>query len=217
MGATTSTASGNGSDDEPPYRWPIPPPEGWTADDLNRIPGLPPHTELIDGSVVFVSPRTAFHGRCVRLLENSLLGQAPDHLDVMREMAIKLDTRNRPEPDVLVFPVEANTGPKQTWYKPEDIVLAVEVVSPDSRERDREVKLRKYADAGFPHFWRVEDDDGKGLPVVYVYELDPTTKAYGITGIFRDRLKVTVPFEIEIEIDLTAINQRRGGSAGPRA
>jgi len=26
-----SAASGNGLDDEPSYRWPIPPPEGWTA------------------------------------------------------------------------------------------------------------------------------------------------------------------------------------------
>ncbi|WP_329545891.1 MULTISPECIES: Uma2 family endonuclease [unclassified Streptomyces] len=208
-----SAASGNGLDDEPPYRWPIPPPEGWTADDLDRIPGLPPHTELIDGSLVFVSPQTAFHGRCMRLLENSLLEQAPDHLDVMREMTIKLDTRNRPEPDVLVFPVEANTGPRQTWYRPEDIVLAVEVVSAESRVRDREVKPRKYAAAGFRHFWRVEEDDDKGLPVVYVYELDPATKSYALTGIFHDRLKLTVPFEVEI--DLTAINQRRGGSASP--
>ncbi|MCW7946157.1 hypothetical protein AAW14_30220 [Streptomyces hygroscopicus] len=198
-------------DEESAYRWPIPPAEGWAADDLDRIPGLPPHTELIDGSLVFMSPQTAFHGRCVRLLENSLLEQAPDHLDVMREMTIKLDTKNRPEPDVLVFPVEANTGPGQTWYEPEDVILAVEVVSPDSRERDREVKPRKYAAAGVRHFWRVEqDDDNKGLPVVYVYELDPATKSYGLTGIFHDRLKVSVPFGIEI--DLTAVDQRPGRS-----
>ncbi|MET7775996.1 MULTISPECIES: Uma2 family endonuclease [Streptomyces] len=209
-----STGSENGLDDEPPYRWPIPPTEGWTADDLDRIPGLPPHTELIDGSLVFVSPQTAFHARCMRLLENSLLEQAPDHLDVMREMTIKLDMRNRPEPDVLVFPLEANTGARQTSYRPEDIILAVEVVSTESRERDREVKPRKYAAAGFPHFWRVEEDDDKGLPVVYVYELDPATKAYGLTGIFHDRLKVTVPFEIEI--DLAAVNRRRGGSESAR-
>ncbi|WP_329301330.1 Uma2 family endonuclease [Streptomyces sp. NBC_00659] len=205
-----SAASENGLDDEPAYRWPIPPLEGWTADDLDRIPGLPPHTELIDGSLVFMSPQTAFHGRCMRLLENTLLEQAPDHLDVVREMTIRLDAKNRPEPDVMVFPVDANTGPDQTWYEPEDILLAVEVVSPDSRERDREVKLRKYAEAGVPHFWRVEQDEDKGLPVVYVYELDPATKSYALTGIFHDRLKVTVPFEIEI--DLTAVDRRRGGS-----
>ncbi|WP_327431151.1 Uma2 family endonuclease [Streptomyces sp. NBC_01236] len=210
MGATTSAASGNGLDDEPAYRWPIPPPGGWTADDLDRIPGLPPHTELIDGSLVFRSRQSRVHMRCTRLLERSLLEQVPEHLDVDREFTIKLDRKNRPEPDILVIPVEADLGPDQTWLKPDDVLLAVEVVSPDSRERDREVKPRKYAQAGVPHFWRVEKDDDKGLPVVYVCELDPATKSYGLTGIFHDRLKVTVPFEIEI--DLMAINRRRGGS-----
>lgn len=209
-----SAVSENGLGDEPAYCWPIPPAEGWTADDLDRIPGLPPHTELIDGSLVFMSPQTVFHVRCMRLLENALLDQAPEHLDVMREMTIKLDAKNRPEPDVLVLPLEATTGSKQTWYKPEEIILAVEVVSADSRERDREVKPRKYAAAGVPHFWRVEEDDDKGLPVVYVYELDPATKSYALMGIFHDRLKVATPFDIEI--DLTAINRRRGGPAERR-
>ncbi|WEH35460.1 Uma2 family endonuclease [Streptomyces sp. AM 4-1-1] len=191
---------------EQKYRWPIPPEGGWTADDLDRIPGLPPHTELIDGSLVFMSPQTAFHGRAMRLFENALLDQAPDHLDVLREMAIKLDERNRPEPDVLVFSVDANTGHRQTWFKPEDIVLAVEVVSDDSVVRDREVKPRKYAAAGVPHFWRVEAN-GEGLPIVYVYELDPALMAYTPTGIHHNRLKLDVPFTIDV--DLTAVNRRR--------
>ena len=205
-----SAASENGLDDESAYRWPIPPPEGWTADDLDRIPGLPPHTELIDGSLVFMSPQTAFHMRCMRLLEHSLLSEAPEHLDVYREFTVRLDRRNRPEPDLLVVPAEADTGPDQNWHKAEDVLLAVEIVSPDSRERDREVKPRKYAAAGVPHFWRVEKDEDKGLPVVYVYELDPATRSYGLTGIFHDRLKVTAPFDVEV--DLTAVNRRPGGS-----
>lgn len=110
-----SAASDDGLDDEPAYRWPIPPAEGWTADDLDRIPGLPPHTELIDGSLVFMSPQTRFHSRTMRLLDNALLDQAPEYLDVDREMTVKLDTKNRPEPDIVVFPVDAVTGPNQTW------------------------------------------------------------------------------------------------------
>lgn len=192
--------------EQQPYRWPVPPEGGWTADDLDRIPGLPPHTELIDGSLVFMSPQTAFHGRAMRLFENALLDQAPADLDVLREMTIKLDEKNRPEPDVLVFPVGANTGPRQTWFRPEDIVLAIEVVSDDSVQRDREVKPRKYAAAGVRHFWRVEADE-EGVPVVYVYELDPALKVYVPTGIHRDKLTLTVPFPLEI--DLTAINRRR--------
>jgi Uma2 family endonuclease len=210
MEATTGAAPENEPDAEPVYCRPAPPPEGWTADDLDRIPDLPPHTELIDGNLVLRGPQTRFRTRCLRLLEHSLLSRAPDHLDVDREMTIKLDTKNRPEPDILVHMAAAVTGPDQTCYRPEDVLLAVEVVSPDSRERDREVKPRKYAAAGVPHFWRVEKDDGKGFPVVYVYELDPATRAYGLTGIFHDRLKVTAPFDIEI--DLTAADRRPGAS-----
>jgi Uma2 family endonuclease len=191
---------------EQPYRWPIPPVGGWTADDLDRIPGLPPHVELIDGSLVFVSPQMVFHARTMRLLENALLDQAPDHFDVMREMTVRLDKQNRPEPDVVVLTAEATLGPRQTSYEPSDVLLAVEVVSDDSEVRDREVKPRKYAHAGLPHFWRVEQGTD-GLPVVYVYELDPATKAYALTGIFHDRLKLSVPFDIDI--DLTVVNERR--------
>ncbi|MFI1470835.1 Uma2 family endonuclease [Streptomyces wuyuanensis] len=188
--------------------WPRPPADGWTADDLDRLPNLPPHTELIDGSLVFMSPQTRFHTRAVRLLENALMDQAPEHLEAIREMTIKLDRRNRPEPDVLVVPVEADTGPGQTWFKPEDVVLAVEVVSADSPARDREVKPGKYARAGMPHYWRVEENDG--LPVVYVYEIDPATASYGLTGIHHKQLEVERP--LPLEIDLTAIDRR-----GPRA
>ncbi|WP_431963711.1 Uma2 family endonuclease [Nocardia sp. bgisy134] len=91
-----------------------------------------------------------------------------------------------------------------TYYFADDLALAVEVVSPDSEERDRETKPFKYAKAGIPHYWRVEQGDG--TVVVYVYELDPATSRYVPTGIFHDRLKVSVPFPIDI--DLTAIGER---------
>lgn len=40
--------------------WAFPPPEGFTAEDLDRIPQFPAHTELIDGTLVFVSPQASF-------------------------------------------------------------------------------------------------------------------------------------------------------------
>ncbi|MEU6478418.1 Uma2 family endonuclease [Streptomyces sp. NPDC047017] len=197
-----SAARDYGLDDD--YQWPRPPEGGWTADDLDELPNLPPHTELIDGSLVFVRPQTNFHSRAIRLLDLMLLRQAPEELDVIREMTIKLNKRNRPEPDVLVFRADADAGPKQTWYRPEDVVIVVEVVSEESEDRDREVKPRKYAQAGIPHYWRVEEN--QGLPVVYVYELDPATRSYGLAGIFHNRLKLAVPFLVDI--DLTAIDRR---------
>jgi hypothetical protein len=52
--------------------------------------------------------------------------------------------------------------------------------------------------------------DGTDRNLRYVYELDPATKSYGLTGIFHDRLKTTAPFDIEI--DLTAVGRRRSTS-----
>ncbi|MCP3821722.1 Uma2 family endonuclease [Streptomyces sp. A3M-1-3] len=202
-----SAAREYGLDDQ--YEWARPPADGWTADDLDRLPNLPPHTELIDGSLVFTSPQTHFHMATLRLLENALLDQAPEDLYVVREMTTKLGRRDRPEPDLMVVPHSARTGPRQTWYDPDDILLAVEIVSTDSVERDREVKPRKYARAGIRHFWRVEEKDG--LPVVYVYELDPATHTYADAGVHHKQLKLDLPFPVDV--DLTAVNRPRRRAA----
>ncbi|GAA3350313.1 hypothetical protein GCM10020358_75720 [Amorphoplanes nipponensis] len=42
--------------------------------------------------------------------------------------------------------------PSRTFYTPEETLLFVEVVSPESAHRDRTVKLRKYAEAGIANY-----------------------------------------------------------------
>jgi Uma2 family endonuclease len=201
MGATMSAARDYGLGED--YQWPRPPVDGWTADDLDKLPNLPPHTELIDGSLVFMSPQTDFHMAALRLLEFSLLTQVPEHLYVVREMSVRLALRERPEPDLMVVPRSARTGAAQTAYAPDDVILAVEIVSTESLDRDREVKPVKYARAGIRHFWRVEQDDG--LPVVYAYELDPATRLYTPRDIHHKHLRDDVPFSVDI--DLTAMDR----------
>jgi len=181
--------------------WLFPPAEGFTAEDLDRIPQLPDHTELIDGSLVFVSPQTNFHMLTISLLEAVLRRLAPAHLRVRREMTIVAGKRQRPEPDVMVVEADADTGPAQTAYRPGDVLLVIEVVSPDSEERDRKRKPQLYAEAGIGHMWRVENNAGR--PTVYVYELDPAVGAYALTGIHHERLKLSVPFDMDIDLTET--------------
>ncbi|MFG3209164.1 Uma2 family endonuclease [Streptomyces tendae] len=187
--------------------WPTPPEGGWTADDLDRLPNLPPHTELIDGSLVFVSPQTIFHSRAVSFFERQLDSLAPAEFDVIREFTIDIDRQNRPEPDVLVVREDVVQDPGQTRFPAEAVTLAVEVVCPESVSRDRETKPLKYARAGSAHYWRVENE--KGLAVVHAFGLEPTTGAYTGVGIFRERMTVSAPFPMDL--DLTAIKPRRGG------
>ncbi|CAM5371092.1 Uma2 family endonuclease [Streptomyces badius] len=186
-------------------RWPVPPQDGYTVDDLFTLPDLPPHTELIDGSLVFVSQQRDFHSTMIDLLMTGLRSTAPPEVRVRREMTVVLDRRNAPEPDVSVVRTEAITGLDVTRYQAADVLLAVEVVSPDSEARDREAKPHKYATAGIPHFWLVEMTGTDQHPVVRVYELDPVTKAYALTGIHHDRLKTGVPFPVDIDISAEAL------------
>ncbi|MFF3861670.1 Uma2 family endonuclease [Streptomyces sp. NPDC002209] len=187
------------------HTWPRPPADGYTVDDLFTLPDLPPHTELIDGSLVFVSPQRNFHTDVLHLLTNGLRDTAPKTLRVKREMTVVIDKRNAPEPDVLVVHAEAVTGRRQTRYQVADVLLAVEVVSPDSEARDTESKPQKYAAAGIPHFWLVKMEGEDDHPVVYVYDLDPHTRAYVCQGIYHRELKVSQPYDIAI--DLTQIDE----------
>ncbi|MEV5747810.1 Uma2 family endonuclease [Actinoallomurus sp. NPDC052308] len=181
----------------------LPAGEHFTADDLDSIADLPSHTQLIDGRLVSDWPQTQFHMVMVSLLVMELRRLGPPDLRVRSGMTITLGPRQRPEADVLVVRAEGDLGMDQTTYRPEHVVLVAEVASPDSAERDRHRKPQLYAEAGIPHFWRVEDTDER--VTVCVYELDVATKAYALTGIHHDRLKLTVP--LDLDIDLTEVDR----------
>ncbi|MFF3555804.1 Uma2 family endonuclease [Streptomyces tsukubensis] len=185
--------------------WPRPPDGGWTADDLDTLPGLPPHTELIDGSLVFACRQSVFHARAVSHLAQKLGLVTPEAYEVISRFTVDIDRWNRPEPDVSVVDAEVVEDFARTRLPASSVLIAVEVVSLDSISRDRETKPLKYARAGIPHYWRVEDNDGR--TVVHVFEREPATGQYVPTGIFHDRLKVSVPFPIDL--DLTEITPRR--------
>ncbi|MEU6724178.1 Uma2 family endonuclease [Nonomuraea wenchangensis] len=175
------------------------PPGGWTADMLDHLPpGAPRHVELIDGSLIMMSPQTAFHLYAIRLFENRL--KPPEHLAVVREMTVTLGMRQRPEPDILLVEKSAIT-PRTTSFRPEDVHLVVEVVSEESMDRDRTTKPIKYSNAGIRHFWRVEQEDG--LPVVFTFELEPAVKAYVPTGIHRKRLQLDIGFDVDLDLRLS--------------
>jgi Uma2 family endonuclease len=187
--------------------WPSPPPWGWTADDMDHLPGDGPNgepdffkrVELIGGALIFMSPQKRFHERVISGLRAVLNEQVPPHLFALTQMDVKLTHRTRPCPDVLVIDASAAENDDRTFYTPDEVHLVVEVVSPESEERDRIDKPPRYAAAGIPHFWRVEENDGR--PVVYVYELDPATRTYAVTGIHHGKLDVSVPFRLVVELD----------------
>ncbi|NED89001.1 Uma2 family endonuclease, partial [Streptomyces sp. SID11233] len=164
-------------------------------EDLFTLPDLPPHTELLDGSLIFVSPQRDPHSVMIDLLVAGLRRTAPPKLRVRREMTVVLDEGNGPVPDVIVLHAEV-VSRERTRYEATDVVLAIEVISPESRRRDEQYKPRKYAASGIPHFWLVEMPTDDTHPVVRTYELDPVSDTYSLTGIHHKRLQVPAPFDV---------------------
>lgn len=199
--ATLPPALDRSSGEPPEEAWPswiVPPVDGFTSADLDRLPGLPPHTELLNGSLVFVSPQRRWHSLMKRFIWTKLREAAPSGWYVDMEMSVKVNDRNRPEPDVIVFDAAAEPDDlSEAFYDAEDVLLVVEVVSPESAERDYEVKPRKYAAAGICHYWLVEQD-GESV-VVRVYTMDPITREYVLLAMQRDQLKLSVPFDMDID------------------
>ncbi|MEU3306807.1 Uma2 family endonuclease [Nocardiopsis sp. NPDC055551] len=192
---------------EPLPDWFLTPPGGWTADHMDNLPPGVPRMELIDGALVLLSPQTKFHSRTMMNLAYELRSMAPEDIDVLAEMTMKLGSHQRPEPDLVVYrDKDEGDWQKDTHIPPEDVLLVVEIVSAESRERDRTTKPMKYAAAGIPHFWRVEPEDTG--PAIHVYELDGTREPrYVPITIARERLKLDVPFTIDI--DVKALTGRR--------
>lgn len=96
------------------------------------------------------------------------------------------------------------TSVNQPLLDPYDVQLAVEVVSPGSRRRDRSVKPYMYAEAGIPHFWRVETDNYRGrtkdLPVVVRHELVGLAEYKTVEEIGAgETLRVVEPFTVSFD------------------
>ena len=68
--------------------WPIPPVDGYCAEDLDTIRDLPSHTELIDGGLVFAAPQTVFRRRVLRAVEGGLEAALRPDLAVQRAMTV---------------------------------------------------------------------------------------------------------------------------------
>ncbi|MFE0147644.1 Uma2 family endonuclease [Nonomuraea sp. NPDC059007] len=164
----------------------------FTVDDLLRFPDDGNRYELFDGSLLVSPAPTPLHQfsilRLVRLLEEA----APPALEPLSTVNLRVTERDCFIPDVVVVPlaaVEAN----ELMFAPADILLAVEVVSPSTRTRDRSTKPTVYAEAGIPSYWRIEPE------ALYVYTLDDAT--YAGPEIYKagEVARLNAPYEVAFD------------------
>jgi len=180
--------------------WLVPPYEGWHFADLLALSlDGSQHIELIDGALIPMSPPSKFHVQVIRNLQAQFDQQCPADFRTDSEKIVRIDDENGPQTDVLVVKADAQDDPERAaWYDGSDVILAVEVVSPSTRARDRERKPEIYAKAAINYLWRIEGEDDS--PVIYTTELDAASAAYIVTGIFHHRLKLSAPIPVDLDI-----------------
>ncbi|WFE50382.1 Uma2 family endonuclease [Micromonospora sp. WMMD1155] len=167
-----------------------------TIEDVLALPDDAPRVELRDGVLVVVPSPTFAHQNIGNLLWMWLRQYAPVELTPATAVGVAIDYRNSLEPDVVLLkrPVAAD----HHYFEAEQVVLAVEVVSPGTRRRDRLEKPADYADAGVPHYWRIEQNP------VHVYAYDLVDGRYELAADSAEELIVAKPFDIRLRVrDIT--------------
>jgi Uma2 family endonuclease len=174
----------------------MPPTDGWTVDDLDTLPEDGVRRELIDGALHVSPSPTSIHQVLAMRLGVALEQTCPDHLFVSQSNDVQLSPRRLFIPDVLVTTFEAARR-RAGSFTADEVVLAVEIVSPGSQSMDRVLKPALYAKAGIPHYWLIETD---GDITVQTYRLDGKAEVYEPSGSFTDVIRAGQPWPIEIPI-----------------
>ncbi len=111
--------------------------------------------EWVDGRVEMTSPASNKHQIISGVLDN-ILWQYVEFKDlgIVRTGPFQMKNRNGREPDLLFLAKEHLDRLKEVFLDgPADLV--VEIVSPESRKRDRVTKLAEYQAAKIPEYWLI--------------------------------------------------------------
>jgi len=125
----------------------------WTRADYMKLPeGFP--AELIEGFLV-KTPSPTYGHQCIGgAIYVKLVGLVGGRRVVMAPCDIPLDILNVYQPDVVVW---AQAPPMDVKQDDNPIpILVVEVLSPSTERRDRDVKTRHLLGAGVKEVWLVD-------------------------------------------------------------
>lgn len=179
--------------------WTQLPTDGLTATAYEDLPEeVCRRIEVVDGAIVLNAAPRRSHQMIIYELVRVLKAASGPGFAVVFDVDLRLrdvPLLNR-RPDVVVYDSAVSDD---AVLRPQHCALVVEVMSPGSVTADQTDKPAEYAAAGIEHYWRVEQRDEDDL-VVFRYRLDPTTRVYASAGISTDKLTVTDPFAVSVDL-----------------
>ncbi|MET9231764.1 Uma2 family endonuclease [Lentzea sp. NPDC003310] len=157
--------------------------------------------ELVDGVLHVSAAAIPSHQLAQNRLAYWLDEQLPPSLAAYADVDVTFDRSHRPtvrKPDITVVTAEAaDRHPKR--FDVEDVVLAVEIVSPGSERSDRVTKPTLYAKSGIAHYWLVE----LGTPIsLTAFEL--VDGVYKVVEDVVGEVRLTRPAPLAFDLDRLA-------------
>jgi len=169
-------------------------PGPWTEDDFLALP-TDRRVELLDGSLL-VSPSTrGRHQWLSSQLWSELRVAAPEGLRALEAVNVRIAPGRILIPDVVVV---ATRALDVVVYPAADVRLVVEITSPGNLATDRAVKPQLYAQAGVPHYLRVELDGDR--PTALVFALADERYAEVARSAPGEVTRLTEPFPVAVDL-----------------
>jgi len=133
--------------------------------DYDDYAGIPPDRnrhEIVDGDLYVTPAPSPFHQRMSKRLQRNLeayfegggLGEVFD-----APIDLILTPHDVVQPDIVIVSNPTQISQRGIEGAP---LLVVEILSPSTRNQDRNVKGRRYAELGVPHYW-IGDPEGRRL------------------------------------------------------
>ena len=112
--------------------------------------------EWVNGDIVMSSPASLPHQR-LEVFLTSILQIFVEHYDlgIVLNAPFQMKLENGREPDVLYI-AKTHVDRLHKTYLDGPADLAVEIISPESLERDRGTKFAEYETGGVPEFWLID-------------------------------------------------------------
>jgi Uma2 family endonuclease len=124
----------------------------WTEEDFLALP-VDRRLELLDGALLVSPSARVRHQRLSSWLWAALDAAVPAWLEVLEAINVRVGPGKILIPDLAVV---SAPGLDLTVCEAADVVLIVEITSPGNVVANRAVKPQLYAQAGIPHYLRVE-------------------------------------------------------------
>lgn len=177
----------------------------WTEEDFLALP-VDRRIELLDGALLVSPSARGNHQRLSLRLAFALDAAVPVGLEVLGAINVRVGPDKILIPDLAVIAVP---GLGLAVYEAVDVALVVEITSPGNAVVDRVIKPQLYAQAGIPHYLRIEQGEAGPGAVVHRLQRGRYVEAARVEP--GHPLVLTEPFAVTLDLAALAAATRPPG------